>query len=318
MKISKKAAKRITVCSLCALFVAIVILIIVLLAPVSYNGMTDFIFSNDAAKNFYNQSENEFNVLIFGSSHSWNGIVPAEMDKYGVNAYNFSNSNQLINTTELFVNDAFSTQKPKVIIIETFFVNSIEKNSDINTSVLTTKNIKDKSARCTYLKEAIGFDVGNYIEYFFPFFKFHDNWSNLDEENFEPPSYIDHFEKNRGHTPLNGVKEVDINVGEALKEQKELSSRAIECLDGISRICRENGTKIIFITTPYEGEYHYSDAVNKYAAENDWEYINFFEKIDELGIDCKADFSDPEHLNQIGAAKVSDYLGKYISENYEL
>ena len=43
-----------------------------------------------------------------------------------------------------------------------------------------------------------------------------------------------------------------------------------------------------------------------------------FEKIDEIGINPNTDFYDKGHLNDTGTIKVSNYLGKYIVEQYNL
>lgn len=37
-----------------------------------------------------------------------------------------------------------------------------------------------------------------------------------------------------------------------------------------------------------------------------------------MGIDGNTDFIDPDHLNDSGAKKVANYLGKFISDNYDI
>ena len=41
-------------------------------------------------------------------------------------------------------------------------------------------------------------------------------------------------------------------------------------------------------------------------------YINFFEKVEELGLDCNTDFQDKGHLNTSGAKKIANYIGKCL------
>lgn len=72
------------------------------------------------------------------------------------------------------------------------------------------------------------------------------------------------------------------------------------------------------LTIPFQGEYAYSDAMKEYAENNDAVYINLFEHVDEIGLDVKADFQDKTHLYTSGANKVSDYLGEFLVENYDL
>lgn len=55
-----------------------------------------------------------------------------------------------------------------------------------------------------------------------------------------------------------------------------------------------------------------------YAEKNDCKYLNLFEYVDEIGLDCEKDFSDTDHLNAKGAKKVTNFLGKYIVQNYNV
>lgn len=58
--------------------------------------------------------------------------------------------------------------------------------------------------------------------------------------------------------------------------------------------------------------------MEKYAEDHGCAYINLFEKMDEIGIDCSIDFCDKNHMTNSGAMKVADYLGRYIVENYDV
>ena len=52
-----------------------------------------------------------------------------------------------------------------------------------------------------------------------------------------------------------------------------------------------------------------------YAAQHGLLYINFLEKIDEIGIDWNTDTYDQGlHLNVYGAEKLSRYFGRILSE----
>ncbi len=101
-------------------------------------------------------------------------------------------------------------------------------------------------------------------------------------------------------------------------EQRELCAEAQKIPDHIMQICREQDIEVVFYTAPYQGEYHYSDAMKKYAEENGAQYINLFEKLEETKIDANTDFYNEGHLNVNGARKVADYLGRYIIENYDV
>ena len=46
--------------------------------------------------------------------------------------------------------------------------------------------------------------------------------------------------------------------------------------------------------------------------------MNLNDKSKELGIDVPADYSDAEHLNINGMEKMTEYLGKYIINKYDV
>ena len=76
--------------------------------------------------------------------------------------------------------------------------------------------------------------------------------------------------------------------------------------------------EVVFYTAPRHGDYLYSNAMKQYAEEHGCQYLDLFEKIEEMGIDGETDFSDENHLNDSGATKVADYLGEYIVNHYNV
>jgi methionine synthase II (cobalamin-independent) len=59
--------------------------------------------------------------------------------------------------------------------------------------------------------------------------------------------------------------------------------------------------------------------VEEYAEEYDLTYINFYDLIDEIGIDYETDTYDGGlHMNLSGADKISKYLGHILTSQYEI
>ena len=262
---------------------------------------------------FHSIPENSIDVIACGSSHVWKGLNVEEMsEKYGLSAYNYGCNWQFLNTTSLFFQDALRTQSPKVALIETYHVNKIHENVDLNGEIYYTKGISDFEGKREYLAQCFGNHLDRYLSYYIPLLAFHENWTNLNINSFEEYTNVEMFRDSMGFLGSDAVSPTVISDPSAF-EQKDLSEESVAVLDNIVRICRENDIALIFYTVPYEGEYNYSDAMKKYAAENGCDYINFFELMDETGLDGNTDFMDFEHLNTSGATKVADYLGNYIT-----
>ena len=81
---------------------------------------------------------------------------------------------------------------------------------------------------------------------------------------------------------------------------------------------RLNTTKLFLQESLSKRGYSFADAMTEYAREKGCVYINMFDHMEECGLDSKTDFRDAGHTNSRGAAKISAYLGKYLSEYYDL
>ena len=261
---------------------------------------------------FHDQPENSFDVIGYGSSHMWRGFDPSVLnEKYGLKAFNYGGNWQHINTTRLFMEDSFKTQNPKVALIDTYRAHSLLKNVDLDGEIYYTRYLGNSSTKLEYLRQCFGNHIYRYLEYYFPFAVFHNNWKNIEEDSFHSiDSRVEKLKASYGYVRMEGADEIELLEPE---EEEELPDDAVEELDKIVEACRQRNIKIVFYTAPYKGPYLYGHAMQKYAAENQCFYINLFDHLDEIGINVKEDFHDNGHLNNSGAQKVTDYLGSFLT-----
>ena len=303
-----------------AILISIVVLFIsinylgILLRPIDTDGPTQ------AIENFHNMPKNSIEVIGYGSSHMWKTLNPIIMyEKYGIGAYNYGCNWQRLNTTLLFLEESLLFQSPKIVIVETYGINKIHKDVDVNGEIYYTRAIKNFDGKRRYLKQVFGNDWEKYFSYYFPLYIFHDNWVNLKKANFASIDYSWKYKKYMGGTFTDAIKEITIGKYTA-NTQKEINEDSIKILDRIMQLSKEHNFKVIFITVPYgtNETFDYSDAMTKYANDNGAIYIDLFKKIDELKLDGKTDFQDLGHVNITGANKISNYLGKFIKDNYDV
>lgn len=284
-----------------------------LLRPIS----TDNAFN--AINTFHNIPIDSIEVMGYGSSHMWMSVNPIELySSYGIGAYNYGCTWQQLNTTLLFLKDSLKTQSPRIALIETYFVHEYKENTDMDGEIYYTTEIDNVSYKWEYLKQCFGNKMERYISYYMPLCAYHDNWVNIGKQNFQNRLEIqDDFYRSKGFLRRDEVTKIELpNCLDF--EQKELDGTSYKILDEIVKTCKENNIEIIFFTAPWKGEYKYSDVMEQYAKENDCIYFNMFEYVDEIGLNGSEDFYDEGHLNVNGANKVSNFLGKYIVENYEV
>ena len=271
-----------------------------------------------AVKAFHEMPDFSLDVIGYGSSHMWQGLKGQQLkENYGIEAYNFADAWQRLNTTTLFVEDSLITQKPKVAIIDTHKICELLRNCDMNGEIYYTRFLKDTASKKRYLQDCFNGSLERKLSYIFPFISFHQNWAEVDEKTFtqSPDSLAAEFVELRGFRKKVKPQAIDLHY-DPDAEQLEFPAESISELDYIMQLFADAGTKVIFVTLPYEGDFAYRDAITEYAALHDAEYLNLFEYIDEIGLDGNTDFVDEGHLNDSGATKVTDFLGEYLKENY--
>lgn len=273
-----------------------------------------------AIEAFHSMPEEVMDVIIYGSSHAWRGVNPTRMyEMYGIGAYNYGANWQTLSTEALFLFDSLRTQKPKVVLVETYRINDVLIDTDLNGEIYYTREISDFPKKREYLHRAFENEFERYFAYFFPMSQFHSSWSELAFDNFVTWYTKEDFVNTMGYFYLPFDKETPIvvNSPETFK-QTELGEEATKILDEIVEICQEEEIELILFTVPWEGENEYHDALEQYSIENGCVYLDLFTKIDEMRMDLDTDFYDSGHLNNNGAIKVADYLGNYLKKNYEL
>ncbi|MCD8007840.1 MAG: hypothetical protein LUF68_02715, partial [Clostridiales bacterium] len=95
----------------------------------------------------------------------------------------------------------------------------------------------------------------------------------------------------------------------------------VEYFDKIYTYCQENDMELLLVKTP---KYSWigSDAAQVQALADSYglTYIDFNWEamLTAIGFDINTDMKDYDHLNVLGAEKLSDWLCDYLGENYDL
>lgn len=273
----------------------------------------------NAVHTFHQMPQNSLEVMAFGSSHMWLGLDPMELyESQGIGSYNYGCNWQELNTTLLFVKDALRTQKPKVVLVDTFHVNGMKLDMNMDGEIYYTRAIPWFSGKLPYLRQCFGRNPERYLSYWMPLAAFHENWVNLSGESFRSPlNSGDDFFATMGYSATDAVTPATMPVQDAAM-QEQLYEGPQALLEELLEVCRENGAQLVLCTIPWAGQNQYAQAVTTFALEQNIPYLNLFDHLEELGLDGATDFSDPGHLNRSGARKTARFLGKWLKENAEL
>lgn len=267
---------------------------------------------------FHSLPEDSLDVIVFGSSRAWKGFKTTVLtDKYGLEAYNYGCNWQHINTTTLFVKDAFRTQSPKFVVVEAGHVGYVLIGAELNGEILYTRRLDNFEGKEEYLELSLKPDLEQRLSYTLPFIAYHGNWNALNYSSFVDPTDNYSFLGQRGYLMSTSVAPVDVPALETLPNEA-FNEWAIQVLDDLVSVCKENGAQLIFYTAPAGVNFTFHYSLTEYAAKNDCVFIDFYEHFEDAGLDKETDFQDSVHLNESGSAKVADYIGKYIIENYDI
>ena len=292
------------------LIALLTLLLVIILGQIIYPDPVDV----RKIKSFHSMPKNSYDVIGYGSSHIFAAMDPVLMhDEYGISAYNYGADWQKPDNTLLFIRDSLKTQSPKLAIIETYMVESFKDDHNLDGETFYTRAVHVN--KLGYLHGRFGGELFSYAAYYLPLLQFHGNWPEIDFDVVRTNGSDDDFDDALGQARSDTVVPI-VPSTYSEQDQKPISQAGIERLDEIVGLCRDNGMDVLFITTPMEESFFYSDAMTEYAKEHGCGYIDLIELMDEVGIDGETDFYDSAHLNVSGAEKASRYLGQYITDNY--
>ena len=280
--------------------------------------------------------KNDFDVLFLGTSHVTNGIYPMELwNDYGIVSYNMGGHGNYLPTTYWVLMNALDYTTPKLVVLDCEFLSATSGIRDVAfnhisfdafpLSLTKIKGVFDLqynemfSPRVDYgdTPEADNMTV---LDFLWDFDVYHARWDELTEDDFKPVCSVE-----KGAEYRIGVAEPDQFGYLDVRLEEETSGTVY--LRKIIEECQSRGIDILLTFLPFPANYteHMEantmvDIANKYGIAG----LNFLDMTQDWNgsgcivdyyTDCYDSFS---HLNPSGARKVTDYLGEYIINNYNI
>ena len=289
---------------------------------------------------FYKESSNSFDVIFLGSSHVHGSIIPLELwNNYGITSFDYATPGQNFQLIFSCIKEVIEKQNPTLLVIDLYTSFYICRHMFESFGTHNITDCMSMFSKYRLLKDFIStnneLDNNISFELFFPLSVYHHRWNNLSkddfygigiEEDIRKGVYMDvpYFKRmNKGRLQVTSLKHT---------ESKQLPYLYDTILIKILELCKKEQTNILFTIFPYDdnhkdGSYNIDiNLVNqyyKYILEKGINYkntafINYFTKINEIGLDGKKDLKDKSHLNYYGAQKITAHIGKYIKEHYDI
>lgn len=242
------------------------------------------------------EQENTIDILVIGDSESYTSMSPMDLwNQTGITSFDCGQPGQRIQETCFLLKEAFKTQSPKLVILET---NAMFRDPGFLTNV--------------------SMSIIEPVRYYFPIFRYHNLWKQIiDGKKYTGRTVFKGFEIRDKVVPYEGSD----HYMKETKDVQQIPEFVYYYMEDIKKMCRENGADLLLMSAPSPHNYNYKkhNAIEAYAKENALPYIDLNMKTKEIGIDWKKDSYDKgDHLNLHGAQKVTAYMGKYLKENYTL
>ena len=282
-------------------------------------------------KNFgsFYDGEKNYDVLFIGNSHMMFNVLPIELTKkYEIWSYNVSLGSSTIASNYWMIINSLDYTNPKLLVVDcgelsndfkvpndNYFHNYIDS---LPLSINKIKMLIDLENEI-YTREI---DEFNIFENIWTPYIYHNRWKNLTIEDFKIDYYISRGGANDFSSLNKNMRQVNLwnKLDENGKSLEIVETTGTLYLRKIIEECKKRNIELLLTYLPgnkhnlvYQKE---NNKAKKIAEEYDVDYL------DILNLDIYNELtdylSDGDHLNLSGARKVTDYIGKYIRNNYDI
>ncbi len=255
----------------------------------------------------------EYDVLFFGNSHMWDGVLPMELwAKTGIRSYNMSYSAALMGGLYWVIRCSLERASPEVIVLDTYLI--------ANDDPVMLPYFEDAMASLpfSFNKVRAAFDLcppGKYTAedqaaVVWGFSKFHSRWPELTAQDFSPPARSGY-----GSYALVNVAPPSeyVPTDEALPLDDSYPN--VPYLRRIAALCRERNVRLVLTMLPYPANHEEAMAANGVAILAEELGVEYLNMLDMGLVDLRTDlFDSSSHLNVSGAMKVTRFLGTYLRD----
>ena len=262
----------------------------------------------------------DIDALFFGNSHAHCTVDHGYLwDHYGIAGYTMSAGAQNFAGTYYFVKEALRVQKPQVIAVEVYGATGGDIGNseyDVYKNNLGMAWSLPSFAYTGYLADDMRMDSSWRWQVFLKLPIVHSRYAELGRSDFQDDmpfmrGYRGSFDVTVMETP---AWEDDQTIA-ALNEEKE------KYLQDILDMAREKGVKVLLFAAPYDLTQEEQEQYNRIAEladENGVPFLNFNHMYQEIGHDYQTDMRETSHVNNYGADKVTEYLARFLKDQYAL
>ena len=270
-------------------------------------------------RGFYHEPKDSVDAVYIGGSDVFMFFQPPlAWRNHGIAVWNFASNAQPFAAAEDLIREASKRQTNALYIVSmaSAYRNSSEAKwihtlTDYLPLSANKLRLIPKLAAMTNLKGE------EWLEFYFPVVRFHARWNELTEEDF-------HFVSNglKGGIANQGNLCTVENVTETwvmTEERQSAEPAVVEQVEHLLDYCDKSGLKFLFVTPPMTKTPEIWAQLNTLCdmvAARGYPVLRLESQTDEYALDTDGDFYNTGHVNIHGSVKYTDYLCRYLAENY--
>lgn len=272
-------------------------------------------------RGFYELPKNSIDVLFLGNSSIYKSISPMQIyEDTGIVSYNYSISSARVYMFYYLLKDSLKYQSPKVVVVDplTFFYQNKSTEPEKRKSFDYLKLGKTK---LEMINDPV-FENDTFedkMSLIFPILRYHDRWSDLHLNDLNTV-FLNYYSVSKGYIISDKIypNEKGFDYMKKTKVNSKMKDYVFEYFVKLVNLCKENNIELVIAGIPDTRVWSYSnnEAIKEICEEYDVKYLDFNKE--EVGIDWNTDTEDGGmHFNLLGAEKITKYMTKYLTDNYE-
>lgn len=268
---------------------------------------------------FYNEPEDEFEVLYLGSSHAYAAFPPLRIwERTGVKGYVFATQRQPLWATYAYLVEALKTQSPALVVVDCRSVlEPVESYYDegVTYSFMDDIPLSLNKARLAWVSAET---MAERAELLCNFIKYHGRWPDLEDADyrFDRSALRDPY---KGYVLLPPKNESFPRPSiEGVERCDPIEGKNEDWLRRIVELCRKKGVSLWLVKTPSNldaAEKAQINTVAEIAAEYGVPFDDFNERYAEIGL-SSALFFDEHHMDARGAARFADWFAGELTARW--
>lgn len=287
---------------------------------ISIIGMSKLLENKEAQRQYKDFFEDvtDIDVIFMGTSHMYNTIYPMDLWKdYGIASYNWGYSNCSPIESYYILRDIINVHKPKLVVFDVYGVSSYEekyRHDRIEQQHIQFDAIPLSKNKLEGINDIFG-DYENRVDFVWDYIMYHNRWDELSKKDFILESH-----SLKGADPLIGIKSISSYETVEDNETAEITSIQLKYYNKIIEFCKNEGIELLVLNVPYNASKKEIQMCNKaieIAKKNECKTISFNELYNIVDFELDLYESDG-HVNVSGGKKITQYVGKFIIDNYNV